>query len=99
MERGIYQVGKFLGVQKNYYIEYETGEYYIVKIAVPGEAEVENITVVMSNNTLKIRYPGNIFTEEFYYYYRVPGSFIKDETFAELEDGVLSVKIRKNLHN
>ena len=55
MDRGIYQIGRSLGVQKNYFIEYETYEQYVVKIAIPGESDVDNINVVMSNGTLKIR--------------------------------------------
>lgn len=98
MDRGIYQIGKSLGVQKNYYYEYETDEFYIVKIAIPGESDIENIVVVVSNNVLKIKYPGNLFTEQFYYYYKINTPFIKDLTFAELEDGVLCVKIRKDLY-
>ena len=46
MDRGIYQIGRSLGVQKNYFIEYETYEQYVVKIAIPGESEVDNINWV-----------------------------------------------------
>ena len=99
MDRGIYQIGRSLGVQKNYFIEYETYEQYVVKIAIPGENEVDNINVVMSNGTLKIRYPGNTFTEPFYYYFRIHKPIVADQTLAVLEDGLLTVKMIKNLDN
>ena len=97
MDRGIYQKSKSLGVQKNYFVEFENKEYITIKIALPGENDVDIIKIVMHKDVLKINYPGNTFTDEFYYYYRVDVPIIKRETYAELKDGVLTIKIKKDL--
>lgn len=99
MDRGIYQKSKSFGVQKNYFIEFEDLEYITIKIAIPGENDVHSIKIVMDKGVLKVNYPGNTFTEEFYYYYKTEVSVSKKDTYAELEDGVLTIKIKKNLDN
>ena len=99
MDRGLYLRAKSLGVQKEYYLEYETPDYITIKIAIPGENNVDNIKIKIENETIKVNYSGNSFTEEFFYYYRINVPIIMKDTFAELEDGVLVIKIKKNLHN
>lgn len=97
LDRGIYQLSKSIGLNRKYYVENEDQYGISIRIAVPGVKSSREIKATVSSGKLKVFFNGNEFCDSFLYLYKLPDNVIKEETFADLNDGVLEIFIPKNL--
>jgi HSP20 family molecular chaperone IbpA len=96
LERGLFQIQKTLGLGEKYFKEEENDKGIRIRLAVPGAMDPSEFKVTMNSHRLKVLYPGNIFCNSFIYIYPLPRNIDKQNSSADLENGILIIIIPKN---
>jgi HSP20 family molecular chaperone IbpA len=93
---GLYQVYKTLGAVGTSYDVVENDEQFIITIGVPGLVRDDIDITIRDGKRMVIKSKkASKFTPEFSYVFTIPCVVVKNETYASVRDGVLSVFIQK----
>ena len=99
LDYGLYQVYKTLGVVGTSYDVVENDKQFIITIGVPGLLRNDiDITIREGKRMIIKSKRSSKFTPEFSYIFIIPCVVIRDETYATVKDGILSVFIKKAEH-
>lgn len=98
LEFGLLQIHKTLGLSEPSYHTIESDEYTVFRMGVPGLKEKDIDIKIIGKNRIVIKsLRASRFTPEFYYAFAMPCNVIRDETYASIVDGILSVRIAKDV--
>jgi HSP20 family molecular chaperone IbpA len=96
LDFGLYQIYKNLGVVGTSYDVQENDEQFIITIGVPGLVRSDIDITIRGGKRMVIKSKRSTkFTPDFSYVFHIPCKVIKDETFATVKEGVLTVFIQK----
>lgn len=93
---GLYQVYKTLGVVGTSYDVVENDNQFIITIGIPGLIRDDIDITIRDGKRMVIKSKRvSRFTPEFSYVFIIPCVVVRDETYATVKNGVLSVFIQK----
>lgn len=97
LESGYIEPRSSLGVAPDIYKVTESDEEIVFMTPTPGLSE-RNVTVkVINNKTLVIKSTTSaVFTPRFRFKFAMPEGFLKEDIVANIEDGILYVRLVKN---
>lgn len=96
LDYGLYQVYKNLGMVGTSYDVQETDTQIIVTLGVPGLTKKDIDVTIREGSRLRIKSMRSTkFAPDFLYVFSIPCPVLKDETYAVVQDGILSVYIQK----
>lgn len=96
LDYGFYQMYKTMGCFGINYDVQETEKQIFFKMGTPGLKKEDIEIKIRDGKRLIVKsLKSNKFTQDFYYAFVLPTEISKDETFASLEDGILTVTLEK----
>jgi HSP20 family molecular chaperone IbpA len=96
LDHGLYQIYRNLGVSIESYDVQETDDKIIITFGVPGLVKKDIDVTIRGGTKLRIKSMRSTkFTPDFLYVFAIPCSILKEETYAVVQDGILTVYIQK----
>lgn len=97
LDNGLYQINKNLGFSESRFDVLDGDEYIVFRMAVPGLRDKDvDIRVRDSNRILIKSLRASKFCSPFYYVFATSCDIAKEETYAMVKDGILTIKFKKD---
>lgn len=100
LDYGLFQLYKNMGVFGSAYYVDDKEDKIIFQMSVPGLAEKDIDIRIRDDKRLVLKSEQHSkFTPDFYYAFVLPCKIKKDETFASIDNGILTVTLKKEKVN